>query len=252
MMNPLKINLPKVNPKDPWISPLIVGIIVTIVGAIIKIITPVGLILVLSILIFLVIEIICIQVGNKNLSLVFGLIILVLFAVLAGAVLTDRVLVSDEQTATPTATSTPDNTQYITSSSNATPEASTKTQNNNVCYWDWKYTKTNGYDSAPGYEYIIVTIYLKNDADQSVSIRSEDWTLITDGIKYSPNEDITTQLYYDDVENNSMLFKIYPDVGTGKEIEVRMAYQIEGDLYKEKLVYNLPTPTLKRINHYKN
>jgi hypothetical protein len=120
------MNLPKMNLKDPWVSSLIIGIILAIVSAITQTFTFIGLISILLILVILVIEINCIQVQNNKLSLAFGFIILIFVAGFAGVIVTDQgVIFVKEKTTTstgvnleaaPTNTGTQDNLEVYTNS----------------------------------------------------------------------------------------------------------------------------------------
>lgn len=59
---------------------------------------------------------------------------------------------------------------------------------NNVCYWDWQAHTTDHigeYSKAPpGFIYIIMDLYIKNNADTAIHTSPSYWKLIIDGIKY--------------------------------------------------------------------
>lgn len=89
---------PKMNLKDPWISSLIIPIILAVIGAILQVFTPIGLTLILSILIAFVIEINYIRAQNVKLSFAFGFIILILVAGFTGAAVTNQRIVFATET----------------------------------------------------------------------------------------------------------------------------------------------------------
>jgi hypothetical protein len=125
-----------------------------------------------------------------------------------------------------------------------TPDT-TSTDNNGICSWDWKYTTTShigDYYKAPsGYSYVIVSLYVKNDADQSVSTNPYYWDLTVDGVKYSPD----TATYSDIIKHQTV------DVGKGGEVEGQLAYIVKGNASDPTLEYNgYSAPDMQRIDHY--
>lgn len=53
-------------------------------------------------------------------------------------------------------------------------------------YWKWYVTSYIGeYTTAPsGYEYVVITAYIQNDGDQSITTSPNVWNLIGNWIKY--------------------------------------------------------------------
>jgi tetratricopeptide (TPR) repeat protein len=116
---------------------------------------------------------------------------------------------------------------------------------NNVCYWDWTGYLANHigeYNQAPaGYTYVVVDLYLKNEADTSIHTSPAYWKLIIGGIQY--DEDSST--FSSSINAQSV------DVLKGGEIETRIVYLVKGDPTSTLLKYDsVFGPTLKRINHY--
>lgn len=121
----------------------------------------------------------------------------------------------------------------------------TPTESTDVCQWDWTFKGTSNigsYYTAPaGYEYIIVTIYLKNNADRSVSTNPYYWSLTVDGIKYTP--DVSS---YSDVINHQTV-----DVSKGGELETKLSYLVKGEPTSAYISYSgFSAPDMQRINHY--
>lgn len=140
-----------------------------------------------------------------------------------------------------------DNNYNTQSSSTSSETTTTSTQDNskNVCYWDWKSTTATtigSYNKVPsGYEYFIVTVYLKNDADQSISTNPFSWDLIIDGIKYDPD----SATYDSSIDSQSV------EVVKGGERETTIVYLVKGKPESAELKYNGAfAPTMERISHY--
>jgi hypothetical protein len=118
---------------------------------------------------------------------------------------------------------------------------------NNVCHWDWKWHFTNHigeYNKAPpGFTYIIVDLYLKNNADTSIHTNPAYWKLIIDGIQH--DEDSAT--FSDYIGNQDV------DVFKGGELETKIVYKIKGYPDYASLKYDDKYgPTMEHINHYNN
>jgi hypothetical protein len=122
-----------------------------------------------------------------------------------------------------------------------TPNASA---GKNVCFWDWKgaiVSQVDSYNAPSGYNYALVTVYIKNEANNSVSTDPLYWSLIADGIKYTPDASISS----DSIKHQTV------DVGKGGEIETQFVYLIKGDPSEAILRYNgVPAPEMQRENHY--
>jgi len=90
---------------------------------------------------------------------------------------------------------------------------------------------------------LVLTLYLNNEADDSVSTSTSSWKLIVDGLKYWPNDEATFLPYieYQDVY-----------VEKGEEIEVQMVYLVKGDPDQNEgsLEYTGVTVPMKRIDYY--
>jgi tetratricopeptide (TPR) repeat protein len=132
----------------------------------------------------------------------------------------------------------------VFSKSEAIGDVSTSNPNINVCFYDWKwYTTSNiGYSSAPyDYEYAVVTLYLKNEADTSISTNPYSWDFIAGGIKYS----IDSATFDSSIDHQTV------DVLKGGKIETKIVYLIKKSSMKGSLNYNrVSSPTMQRISHY--
>jgi archaellum component FlaG (FlaF/FlaG flagellin family) len=131
--------------------------------------------------------------------------------------------------------------------SNTVPDIITPTadtQGKNICFWDWKgaiVSQVDSYSAPSGYNYAVVTVYIKNEADNSVSTNPLNWSLIADGIKYTPDASISS---------NSIKHQTV-DVGKGGEIETQFVYLIKGDPSEAILRYKgVSPPEMQRENHY--
>jgi|ERR1035437_202581 hypothetical protein len=120
------------------------------------------------------------------------------------------------------------------------------TQDYNVCYYDWKWYLTSHIDNdiAPsGYEYVVATLYLKNNSDQKITTNPNDWNLIADGLKYGYNS-VTYDKYvgFQDIE-----------IIKGGNIETKIAFLVKGNPTTVNLQYDGTWgmgPTFKQIDHY--
>ena len=116
-------------------------------------------------------------------------------------------------------------------------------------YYDWRWYATSHigeYTTAPsGYEYIVITLYLQNDGDQSITTSPHGWNLIADGIKYE--NDASTfdrSIGYQDIE-----------IVKGRNIETKIVYLVKGKPTNIHLQFDGIWgigPTFKEINHYVN
>ena len=118
---------------------------------------------------------------------------------------------------------------------------------NGDAYLDFKWYPTDkisqSHIAQSGYEYAVVTIYIKNEGEKSVSTAPYDWNFIADGIKYSPDS-----ATYDDSINPQSV-----DVMKGGEAETTLVFLVKGQPKTGTLHYSeLFGPSLKRINHYHN
>jgi hypothetical protein len=115
---------------------------------------------------------------------------------------------------------------------------------NGVCYYDFKWFATDhiGSDKAPmGSEYIVATVYIKNESDKSVSTSPSNWNLIIDGLKYTDN--LNT---YD-----HSLYTPPADVIKGGETETNIVYLVKGNPKTVTIHYDGSYgPEMKAINHY--
>ena len=116
-------------------------------------------------------------------------------------------------------------------------------------YYDWKWYVTSHigeYTIAPlGYEYVVITLYIQNDGDQSITTSPSGWNLIADGIKYE--HDASTfdrSIAYQDIE-----------IVKGRNIETKIVYLVKGKPTNVHLQFDGIWgigPTFKEINHYVN
>jgi hypothetical protein len=158
-----------------------------------------------------------------------------------------NVFLSDHNVNSPSANIEPttSNQHATVSTTINTPAVTVTTEDDEVCYFDWNYftTSTLGeYYTAPsGYKYAIVQIYLKNEADQTVSTNLYSWAFTVDGIQY--NHDSST---YSDTINHQTV-----DVAKGGETENKFVYVVKGDPKEAFLRYHgINTPTLKKVDHF--
>ena len=107
----------------------------------------------------------------------------------------------------------------------------------------WSYGE---YTTAPlGYEYIVLTLYLQNDGDQSITTSPHGWNLIAYGIKYE--HDASTF-------NRSIDYQDIEIVNCG-EIKTKMVHLVKGHPTNDQLQYNGTWSTglsIAKINYYGN
>jgi len=121
------------------------------------------------------------------------------------------------------------------------------TQNSNVCYWDWRGTLTHNigsYFSAPsGKDYVIVDLYIKNNADQSISTNPYNWNFVANGITYT----VDSATFDNSIKSQSV------DVGKGGEVETQMVFLVNGEPSNAEMKYvGLFNPEMARIHHFEN
>lgn len=114
-----------------------------------------------------------------------------------------------------------------------------------VCYSDWTYTITQSisqyYVAPAGYNYVIATIYLKNNADVPVSTNPYYWKFTADGLQYSA--DAST---FSDVINHQNI-----EVGKGGEIETTIVYLVKGYPAEAEIgYYGIQSPIFERTAYY--
>jgi len=114
-----------------------------------------------------------------------------------------------------------------------------------VCYSDWTYTITQSlgqyYVAPSGYNYVIATIYLKNNADISVSTNPFYWKFTADGLQY--DADSST---YSEIINHQNI-----EVGKGGETETTIVYLVQGYPTEAEIgYYGIQSPVFERIDHY--
>lgn len=123
-----------------------------------------------------------------------------------------------------------------------------------VCYWDWTWHSTDHigtiYKASAGYTYMIVDLYLKNDADTSISTLPILWKLTIDKIQYD----------YDGTISDPSIITTAVDVIKGGELETKIVYEVKGNPTSGSLSYTKPHydpkinsvvigPTLQRVSH---
>ncbi|MDD2613911.1 MAG: DUF4352 domain-containing protein [Methanosarcina sp.] len=148
------------------------------------------------------------------------------------------------QTETPAAAT---NDVDVSTESNSIEKAALKdvdTDTQDACLFDWNYYTTSSlgeyYKAPQGYNYAVVTIYLKNNADSTISTNPWSWKLIADGIKY--NHDSSS---YSEHINTQVV-----DVGKGGEMENSMVFIVKGTPAEATLEYTGFGPDLVRIEYY--
>lgn len=115
-----------------------------------------------------------------------------------------------------------------------------------ICYYDYKFetAQTIGNDSVapPGSQYLIATIYLKNDAKwREVDTFPDEWYFYSDNRSY--NCDSAT--YEDAVDEPNTYI-----VG-GQEVEIQIVYLVPGTVNTGYVGYSGPSqPEFKRIQYY--
>jgi hypothetical protein len=129
-------------------------------------------------------------------------------------------------------------------STNATGPAA---QDSSVCYWDWHYTTTHQIGSAfvapSGKSYAIVDIYLKNNADGTVSTNPFNWNFISNGITYQMDSSTFDQSIHSETV----------DVGKGGETTCQIVYLINGEPDTAELKYTgIMGPDMVRVQHFDN
>jgi len=117
--------------------------------------------------------------------------------------------------------------------------------NAEACYWDWQYTITPSigqyYVAPTGYNYVLVQIYLKNNANQQVSTNPYYWKFTADGLQY--DADVAT--YSEGINHQNI------EVGKGGEIETFIVYLVKGYPAEAEIgYYNYQHPLFERIYYY--
>ena len=107
----------------------------------------------------------------------------------------------------------------------------------------WSYGE---YTTAPlGYEYVVLTLYLQNDGDQSITTSPHGWNLIAYVIKYEHDAStFNRSIGYQDIE-----------IVKGRNIETKIVYLVKGNPTNIHLQFDGIWgigPTFKEINHYVN
>lgn len=118
-----------------------------------------------------------------------------------------------------------------------------ETSDTGVCYYDWKGTilgnLTSTYD--PGYTYIMVTLYVENDASTPVSIESGYWELEVDGVSYFRDKNTVVAPEYQPPA----------EIKKGGSIEAQLVYRLKEIPSQAKILYNKhDAPKMERIKHY--
>lgn len=110
----------------------------------------------------------------------------------------------------------------------------------NVCEYDFKVDRKENigtYHEAPtGYVYAIVTLRLKNNADQSVSTNPYFWKFIADGVEYS----------YDAVSYTDTIGHQTVEVHKGGDFTTKIVFIIDDDVSGGYIEYEWVEPTLIR------
>jgi Domain of unknown function (DUF4352) len=172
---------------------------------------------------------------NFSLSGALRFVIVLVLLVVAGAASPHN----NQNVASANNVATPDNNVNVPSSN--IPSST----NTNVCDWDWKYVTTSSigdYNKAPsGSHYAIVSIYLKNNADNAISTNPLFWSFTADGIKYTSDAATFDQ----SIHSQSV------DVGKGGEMETQIVYLVKGTPTNAVLAYTgFGQPDMQRISHY--
>lgn len=121
----------------------------------------------------------------------------------------------------------------------------TPTEKEGVCNFDWQYGTTSSigqYYTAPfGYSYVLVNLYIKNEADRSISTNPYYWNFVADGIKYS----VDVASFSEGINQQTV------EVGKGGEIEVQFVYLVQGNPREASLEYTgFSQPNVQRIEYY--
>lgn len=117
----------------------------------------------------------------------------------------------------------------------------------NVCYWDWHFMTGHQISSIsiapPGKSYAIAEIYVKNNADSSISTSPYNWNLVVDNITY-----MTDSASFDPKINAQSV-----DIGKGGEITFNVVYLVNGEPNYGVLKYmGLMPPEMVRVQHFNN
>ena len=112
-----------------------------------------------------------------------------------------------------------------------------------TCKLDWKWHTTDHigtlWKAPTGYTYVIVDLYLKNDAAASIKTSPFMWSFVIDGVNY----------YCDVATFDPSVLTTTPDINKGGEIETKLVYKVKGYPTKGSLNYLSLKPTLQRISH---
>lgn len=105
--------------------------------------------------------------------------------------------------------------------------------NNGVCYqdWTWYFTDHIGESlKAPaGYTDVVMDLYLKNDAANSISMNSTYWQLTIDGV----------QNYKNTANFDPSIYTSFQDVNKGGEFKTKLVYLVKGNPTTGSLSYTL-------------
>lgn len=119
------------------------------------------------------------------------------------------------------------------------------TQDTGVCYYDWKGTAPSYLNAnvSQDYIYYMVTLYVKNEASQPVTINAAAWRLSVNGVEYF-------------MDGNTFFAPGYQqpaDITKGGEIETQLVYRIKGipSQSESDMVYiKSDAPKMQRIKYY--
>ena len=110
----------------------------------------------------------------------------------------------------------------------------------NVCEYDFEVDRKENigtyYEAPAGYEYAIVILRLKNNADQSVSTNPYNWKFIADGVEYSYD----TASYADTIGHQTV------EVNKGGDFITKFVFIIDGDVKDGYIEYDGLSPALVR------
>jgi Domain of unknown function (DUF4352) len=109
--------------------------------------------------------------------------------------------------------------------------------------YDWKgymTDKIDNYKAPTGQNYVVVTIYIKNDGTKPISTGGGYWKLVADGIEYN----------YDAASYKPSISHIDTDVLPGSETETTLAFFVKGKPNITSLKYTGFGQVLTHISHY--
>ncbi|WP_440953777.1 DUF4352 domain-containing protein [Methanococcoides sp. FTZ1] len=125
-----------------------------------------------------------------------------------------------------------------------TEESASDTEPTNICEYDWEWESTdrigNDFYAPIGYKYAIVTLYIQNTGDATISTNPDDWTFVGNSVAYTHD----SATYADEIAHQSV------DVLPGGEFATNIVYLVDEDISTSKMYYSDTQIQLKRCGYF--